>query len=87
MVRPGAPVVDPKRGRVVGTVTSCAKVDETQIGMALLPAALDLPGTRLDLYPVPSRVPAAKAVDELRDGDPVVSPRAAVVLDRFPRAD
>jgi glycine hydroxymethyltransferase len=85
MLRPGAPVVESRRGKVVGTVTSCAKVGEVQIGMALLPAGLDAPGARLDIYPVPTRVPPAKAVDDLQDGDAVVVPLRATVLERFRR--
>ena len=46
-----------------------------------------MPGTRLDIFPVPSRVPAGKAVDALSDGDAVVLPRRAVVVDRFRRVE
>jgi hypothetical protein len=85
MVRPGAPVVDSKRGAVVGVVTSCAKIEEIQVGLALAPTKLNAPGTLLDVFPLPPRVPPAKKVDELRNGDAVALPRRAVVVDRFRR--
>ena len=85
MLRPGAPVVDAKRGKVVGTVTSCAKVDEIQVGLAIAPAKLDEPGARVDVFPLPPRVPPAKKVDELDVGDAVALPRQAVVVSRFLR--
>ena len=76
-----------KRGKVVGTVTSCAKVGDTQIGLALVPTKLAEPGTWLQVFPVPPRVPPAKAVNELAEGDVVALSRPAVVLDRFRRVD
>jgi glycine hydroxymethyltransferase len=85
MIRPGAPVADTKRGKVVGTVSSCCKVDDMQVGLALVPPDVDVPGTRLDVFPLPPRVPAAKRVDELRDGDAVALPQQALVVSRFLR--
>jgi glycine hydroxymethyltransferase len=85
MLRPGAPVVDSKRGKVVGTVTSCAKVEEVQVGMALCQASIDVPGTKLDIFPIPPKVPPAKKVDDLADGDAVALARQATVLERFRR--
>jgi glycine hydroxymethyltransferase len=85
MIRPGAPVVDGRRGKVVGTVTSCAKVGEEQVGLAIAPAKLDSPGTRLEIFPLPPRIPPAKSVDQLQLGDMVALPRPATVVERFRR--
>lgn len=87
MIRPGAPVVDTRTGKVAGTVTSCAKVDEYQVGMFLGPPKLNVPGASLAIYPIPPRVPPAKTVDELATGDAVALPRQAVVVSRFLRAE
>ena len=87
MIRPGAPVVDSKKGKVVGTVTSCCKVDEIQVGLAIAPAALDAAGTKLDIIPMPPKVPPAKRVDDLHDGDAVALPRQALVVSRFLRGE
>lgn len=83
MIRPGAPVVDTKRGKVVGTVTSCCKVDDIQVGLAIAPTKLNKPTTKLDIFPLPPRIPEAKRVDELTAGDAVALPRQAVVVSRF----
>lgn len=87
MIRPGAPVIDSRKGKVIGTVTSCAKIENTQVGMAIAPIALDVPGTQVDIFPLPPRVPPAKKVDELAEGDAVALSRRAVVVERFRRLD
>ncbi|MEN3009504.1 MAG: serine hydroxymethyltransferase [Candidatus Bipolaricaulaceae bacterium] len=58
-IRAGAAVVD-ATGAVVGRVTSCAVLEEGQVGMALVPRALAAPETRLGFVVSPggeNRVP------------------------------
>ena len=85
-VRPsklGDPVLD-KRGRVIGTVTSCAQDTEGYLlGMALVEGNAALERSALGIVPMPERPPESlKAFAPL--GSRVLVPDAATVLSRFP---
>jgi glycine hydroxymethyltransferase len=77
----GEPVVN-RRGRVIGTVTSCTFVGDCQIGMALVDERYTEPGTELFIYPE-TRKAVCKAPHEFEPGDTVALPVNAVVLTRF----
>jgi glycine cleavage system T protein len=77
------PVVN-RRGRVIGTVTSCALVGDEQIGMALVEGRYAEPGTELYIYPEARRA-VAKLPQAFEQGDTVALPIAAEVVSRFPR--
>jgi glycine hydroxymethyltransferase len=78
----GEPVLN-RRGKVIGTVTSCALVGEQQVGMALVEGRYTEPGTELFIYPEARRV-VGKVPQELTLGDNVALPVRAEVLARFP---
>jgi glycine hydroxymethyltransferase len=78
----GEPVLN-RRGRVIGTVTSCALVGERQIGMALIEARYAQVGTELLVYPEAKRA-VSKVPHEFDLGDTVALPVRAEVLSRFP---
>ncbi|MBN1933465.1 MAG: aminomethyltransferase family protein, partial [Anaerolineae bacterium] len=79
----GEPVVS-TRGRVIGTVTSCAQVGEAQVGLALVEARYTEPGSDLLIYPETKRA-VRKLPQEFEWGDTVALPVRAVVLPRFPQ--
>jgi len=81
-LRGGEPVVS-KRGKVIGTVTSCALVGERQIGMALVDMRYAEEGTELWIYP-PARNVVSKLPEDLQLGEAVALPIGALVLPRFP---
>ncbi|MCC6607600.1 MAG: glycine cleavage system aminomethyltransferase GcvT [Anaerolineae bacterium] len=80
----GDPVLD-KRGKVVGTVTSCAIDSEGYLlGQAVVPVSMSEAGTAVAIYQLgggqrPIRVPDSVAV-----GAKLPVPDAATVLSRFP---
>ncbi|MFQ5399629.1 MAG: glycine cleavage system aminomethyltransferase GcvT [Anaerolineae bacterium] len=80
----GDPVLD-RRGKVVGTVTSCAVDSEGYLlGQASVPVSMKKPGTPLFIYQLgggtrPIRVPAA-----IKPGARLPMPDEATVLTRFP---
>jgi glycine hydroxymethyltransferase len=81
----GDPVLD-KRGRVIGTVTSCAlDSDGFLLGMALLEQAYGAKeGMPLSILALPERAPAP--LSSLASmGSRALVPDAATVLTRFPR--
>ena len=85
-VRPsklGDPVLD-KRGRVIGTVTSCAQDTEGYLlGMALVEGNAAVEGASLGIVPLPERMPEPlKPFASL--GSRALVPDAATVLSRFP---
>jgi glycine hydroxymethyltransferase len=82
-LRGGEPVVS-KRGKVIGTVTSCALVGDRQIGMALVDVRYAEEGTELWVYP-PARKAVSKPPEDFRPGDAIALPVSAVVLSRFLR--
>ena len=82
-VHVGAALVD-RRGDVLGRVTSCVSLGETQIGMALVERVGIEEGTPITVLVPPRRDEAAKASADLAYGDRVAVPVSAVVLPRFP---
>lgn len=81
----GDPVVDARRGRIVGYVTSCVLVpDGHQVGMAIVERSLNRPNFRLAIYPLPQRKQLQmKALKDWEVGDFAVVPVDAVVIERF----
>lgn len=78
----GEPVVSP-RGRVIGTVTSCAQIGEVQVGLALVESRYAGPDGELLIYPEAKRA-VRKLPHEFEWGDTVALPVRAVILPRFP---
>jgi glycine hydroxymethyltransferase len=80
----GDPVLD-RRGKIIGTVTSCAIDSEGYLlGQAIVPSGLNEPGTPLYIYQLgggqrPLQVPGQVAV-----GGRMPVPDGATVLTRFP---
>jgi glycine hydroxymethyltransferase len=85
-IRPGHVVVESRRGRVVGTVTSAVVLDEREVGMAIVDAAYARVNTRLAVYVNTDRDGAlpAKRMSELSGSDWLPVSRPAKVLPRFP---
>jgi glycine hydroxymethyltransferase len=84
MAHNGDPVVDP-RGKVIGTVTSCAVDREGYLlGQAYLQRRSAVEGTPIAVYQGATADPL-KPVKRLRTGDRTPVPAAATVLSRFPR--
>jgi glycine hydroxymethyltransferase len=79
----GEPVVN-RRGKVIGTVTSCTLVGDQQVGMALVDRRYATEGTELFIYPEARRV-VGKVPSALALGDNVALPARAEVVARFPR--
>ncbi|MFH1929321.1 MAG: glycine cleavage system aminomethyltransferase GcvT, partial [Chloroflexota bacterium] len=76
----GEPVVS-KRGKMIGTVTSCTLVGDRQIGLALVDERYTEPETEFYVYPqVPKAV--SKAPQDFEIGDTTATPVRAVVLPR-----
>ncbi|MBT3390075.1 MAG: glycine cleavage system aminomethyltransferase GcvT [Chloroflexi bacterium] len=84
MAHPGDPVVDDK-GRVIGTVTSCAADSEGYLlGQAFVDMKFAKMDTKIFIYQgAPDK--ASKSPAELSAGDRVTLPGAATVLRRFPK--
>jgi glycine hydroxymethyltransferase len=84
MAHPGDPVMD-KRGKVIGTVTSCAADKEGYLlGQAYLDLKFAKEGTPIFIYQGAPDKPS-KAPAELQMGDRVTIPTGATVLRRFPK--
>jgi len=84
MAHPGDPVMD-KRGKVIGTVTSCAAdKDGYLLGQAFVDLKFATEGTPIFIFQG-SPDKANKAPAELRIGDRVTIPTGATVLRRFPK--
>lgn len=79
-VRHGAVVVN-RRGQVIGNVTSCTYVGESQIGMAYVDHRHAEEGTQLGIL-IGEKV-SQKAISELKQGDSVPAYITAVVISRF----
>ncbi len=81
-VQDGAAVLD-RSGAVVGRVTSCVSLGDTQIGMALLERASLEPGTAIALFNPPGEKAAEKPLKDLRVGDRLPPRIRATVLPRL----
>jgi glycine hydroxymethyltransferase len=80
----GDPVLD-KRGKVVGTVTSCAiDSDGYLLGQALLPLELATPDTAVAIYQLGGGSRELKLPPAVKPGARMPMPDGATVLSRFP---
>src|SRR5690606_25230344 len=80
----GDPVLD-RRGKVVGTVTSCAiDVDGYLLGQAVLPLSLAAPETSLSIYQMGGGARGLQLPREVKLGARLPRPDDATVLSRFP---
>lgn len=80
----GDPVID-ERGKVVGTVTSCAIDSESSLtGQAYVLTKYTEEGTPILIYQS-SPSSGVKALAELQTGDRVTLPSRATVISRFPK--
>lgn len=81
----GDPVLDAK-GKIVGTVTSCAIDSEGYLlGLALVPYEFTKPGTQLYIYQLGGGKQAIRLPNELKVGKKLPMPDSASVLTRFPK--
>ena len=82
----GDPILD-KRGKVVGTVTSCAiDRDGMLLGLALVPMDLRKVGTSLTLYQTGGGKRPVKGADKVAVGARLPMPNTATVISRFPKS-
>jgi glycine hydroxymethyltransferase len=80
----GDPVLD-RRGKVVGTVTSCAIDSEGYLlGQAILPFAFSEPGTPLYIYQLGGGQRPLQLPGQMTVGGRLPVPDGATVLTRFP---
>lgn len=83
--QPGDPILD-KRGRVVGTVTSCSIDSEGyQLGQALLKMTHIAEGTPVLIFSNAANTRDSKSLSELKMGDRTPVPETATVVSRFPK--
>jgi len=82
----GDPILD-RRGKVVGTVTSCAIDSEGYLlGQAVVPLNLAEPGTALAIYQLGGGTRSLRVPDEVKMGARLPAPDSATVLTRFPKS-
>lgn len=80
----GDPVLD-KRGKVIGTVTSCAIDSEGYLlGQALVPIEMSEPDTAVSIYQLGGGQRAIKVPDTVKPGARLPLPDGATILTRFP---
>jgi glycine hydroxymethyltransferase len=80
----GDPVLD-KRGKVVGTVTSCAIDSEGYLlGRAVVPLSMSEPGTAVSIYQLGGGQRPIRVPDSIKPGARLPMPDGATVLSRFP---
>jgi glycine hydroxymethyltransferase len=80
----GDPVLD-KRGKVVGTVTSCAIDSEGYLlGQAVVPLSMSEPGTAVSIYQLGGGQRPIRVPDSIKPGARLPMPDGATVLSRFP---
>ncbi|MFH1438555.1 MAG: serine hydroxymethyltransferase [Pseudomonadota bacterium] len=86
MVRPGHAVVDGRKGKVAGVVTSCTMTGDREMGMAVVSRRFARPGTLLAIFAYTEKdgAPAGKKFSELEASDWLPVSKTAVVLSRFP---
>jgi glycine hydroxymethyltransferase len=80
----GDPVLD-RRGKIVGTVTSCAiDTDGYLLGQAVLPLDMQEPGTQIAIYQLGGGARSLRVPQSLEVGQRMPVPDGATVLSRFP---
>ncbi|MDT8306902.1 MAG: glycine cleavage system aminomethyltransferase GcvT [Anaerolineae bacterium] len=80
----GDPVLD-RRGKIVGTVTSCAIDSEGYLlGQAVLPLDMQEPGTQIAIYQLGGGTRSLRLPQSLDVGQRMPAPDGATVLSRFP---
>ena len=80
----GDPVLD-KRGKVIGTVTSCAIDSEGYLlGQALVPIEMSAPDTAVSIYQLGGGQRAIKVPNSVKPGARLPMPDGATILTRFP---
>ncbi len=80
----GDPVLD-KRGKVVGTVTSCAIDSEGYLlGQAVVPVSMSEPDTAVSIYQLGGGQRAIRVPDSVAVGARLPMPDGATILSRFP---
>jgi glycine hydroxymethyltransferase len=80
----GDPVLD-KRGKVVGTVTSCAiDAEGFLLGQAVVPESMSAPETALAVYQLGGGTREIQAPKAIKLGARLPTPDGATVLTRFP---
>jgi glycine hydroxymethyltransferase len=80
----GDPVLD-RRGKVVGTVTSCAIDSESYLlGQAVVPVSMAVPGAPLAIYQLGGGQRGLRVPAEIQPGVRLPIPDGATVLTRFP---
>jgi glycine cleavage system T protein len=86
LIRPGHVVVDGRRGRYAGIVTSCTLAGSREVGMAIIKRELAREGNPLQIFPYTSkdRMPGEVNLHGMGEDDWIPISRAATVLSRFP---
>jgi glycine hydroxymethyltransferase len=80
----GDPILD-KRGKVIGTVTSCAIDREGYLlGLAAVPLEMSIADTPVFIYQLGGGKRAIRVPSEIKAGSRLPMPDAATVLTRFP---
>ncbi len=80
----GDPVLD-RRGKIVGTVTSCAIDQEGYLlGQAIVPQSMSKPDTQLSIYQLGGGKRALRLPKAVKMGVRMPMPDGATVLSRFP---
>jgi glycine hydroxymethyltransferase len=80
----GDPVLD-KRGKVVGTVTSCAiDSDGYLLGQAVVPVSMSAVDTAVSIYQLGGGQRAIRVPDSVKPGARLPMPDGATILSRFP---
>ncbi len=87
LIRPGHVVVDGRKGRYAGVVTSCTMAGSREVGMALVRRELAVEGTPLQIFPYTrkDRMPGQVNLHQMGDEDWIPISRASTVMSRFPR--
>jgi glycine hydroxymethyltransferase len=85
MIKTGAPVINRRSQRLIGTVTSCALDTEGfQVGMALLDRRNSREGTRIGIFPEADGPSGGRGERPMAVGQKIALHEEAVVTSRFP---
>jgi glycine hydroxymethyltransferase len=86
MIRPGHVVMEGRKGKYAGMVTSCTLAGGREVGMAIVTRNLARPGTPIALFPYTEKdgKPEAKGFVELGEGDWLPLGKTGTVIERFP---